>query len=51
MNLAAHFGRWSAKHRKAAIVCRLGFVLAVFVLGNAIGTKNLAADTRSPSAR
>jgi uncharacterized membrane protein YdfJ with MMPL/SSD domain len=34
-------GRWSAQHRKIAIFGWLAFVVAAFVIGNAIGTKEL----------
>ncbi len=40
-NLAARMGRWSATHRKIAIVGWLVFIAAAFVLGNAVGTKQL----------
>ena len=40
-NLAARMGRWSAGHKKTAIFGWLAFVVAAFMLGNAIGTKKL----------
>ncbi|MDQ3778618.1 MAG: MMPL family transporter, partial [Actinomycetota bacterium] len=41
MSIAARMGRWSAQHRKIAIFGWLGCVVAAFVIGNAIGTKEL----------
>ena len=41
LNIAARMGRWSAQHRKIAIFGWLAFVIAAFVIGNAIGTKEL----------
>jgi uncharacterized membrane protein YdfJ with MMPL/SSD domain len=40
-NLAARAGRWSAQHRKTAIIGWLAFVLLAFAIGNAIGTERL----------
>src|SRR5918999_1489516 len=40
-NIAARMGRWSAQHRKIAIFGWLAFVVAAFVVGNALGTKEL----------
>ena len=40
-NLAARMGRWSASHKKTAIFGWLAFVAVAFMLGNAIGTKQL----------
>ena len=40
-NIAARAGRWSAQHRKAAIIGWLAFVLVAFAVGAAIGTKQL----------
>src|ERR687898_1907123 len=40
-NLAARAGRWSARHRKTAILGWLAFVLAAVVIGGAIGTQKL----------
>ena len=39
--LAARMGRWSAKHRKAAIFGWLAFVVAAVMLGGSMGTKTL----------
>jgi uncharacterized membrane protein YdfJ with MMPL/SSD domain len=39
--LAARAGHWSARHRKTAIFGWLAFVVIAFVLGGAIGTKNI----------
>jgi RND superfamily putative drug exporter len=43
-NLAARAGRWSAEHRKAAILGWLAFVIVAVVLGGAMGTKHIAQD-------
>jgi RND superfamily putative drug exporter len=43
-NIAARAGRWSAQHRKAAILGWLAFVLVAVVLGNAVGTKHIPQD-------
>jgi uncharacterized membrane protein YdfJ with MMPL/SSD domain len=40
-NLAARMGLWSAHHRKIAIFGWLGFALAAFAIGTAIGTDKL----------
>ena len=40
-HLAARMGRWSASHWKTATFGWLAFVIGAFVIGNAIGTKNL----------
>ncbi len=51
-NIAARAGRWSALHRKTAIGGWLAFVVIAFVLGGAIGTKELAdEDTGNGSSR
>jgi uncharacterized membrane protein YdfJ with MMPL/SSD domain len=42
--VAARAGRWSARHRKAAIAGWLLFVVASLALGSAIGTVKLAND-------
>jgi RND superfamily putative drug exporter len=47
-NLAARAGRWSARHWKTAVFGWLGFVVAAFALGNAVGTKSLSADEPGP---
>ena len=41
-NFAARAGRWSARHRKAAVLGWIGFVIAAFALGQLAGTKQLA---------
>ena len=40
-HVAARMGRWSAAHWKTATFGWLAFVVAAFVIGNAIGTKSL----------
>src|SRR3954452_12215581 len=40
-NLAARAGRWSAKHRKTAIIGWLTFVVLAFMIGGPLGTKEL----------
>jgi uncharacterized membrane protein YdfJ with MMPL/SSD domain len=44
MNLAARMGRWSAGHKKTAIFGWLAFVVAAFMIGNLLGTKQLNQD-------
>jgi uncharacterized membrane protein YdfJ with MMPL/SSD domain len=46
-NFAARAGRWSARHRKAAVLGWIAFVLAAFTVGSVVGT-NSAADDRGP---
>src|ERR671936_2172879 len=46
-SLAARAGRWSAQHRKTAIIGWLVFVLAAFAIGGAIGTKQLGNSQTS----
>jgi uncharacterized membrane protein YdfJ with MMPL/SSD domain len=46
-NIAARAGRWSAQHRKKAIIGWLAFVIVAFAIGNAIGTKNLSNSQTS----
>jgi uncharacterized membrane protein YdfJ with MMPL/SSD domain len=46
-NIAARAGRWSAQHRKTAILGWLAFVLVAFAIGNAIGTKQLGNSQTS----
>src|SRR5919201_6830295 len=46
-NIAARAGRWSAQHRKAAILGWLVFVIAAFAIGGAIGTKQLGNSQTS----
>jgi RND superfamily putative drug exporter len=43
-NVAARAGRWSAQHRKAAILGWLAFVVAAVVLGGMVGTKHISQD-------
>src|SRR3954465_11313467 len=40
-NLAARAGRWSAQHRRKAILGWLAFVVVAVALGGAIGTSTL----------
>jgi uncharacterized membrane protein YdfJ with MMPL/SSD domain len=40
-NFAARMGRWSASHWKTAVFGWLAFVVAAFVIGNAVGVKYL----------
>jgi RND superfamily putative drug exporter len=40
-NIAARAGRWSAAHPKTAIFGWLAFVLVAFVIGGAVGTKEI----------
>ena len=40
-NLAARAGRWSAQHRRKAVLGWLAFVVAAVVIGGSIGTKVL----------
>jgi uncharacterized membrane protein YdfJ with MMPL/SSD domain len=42
-NLAARFGRWSAQHRKTAILGWILFVVLATVAGRAVGQKELPA--------
>jgi len=41
-NFAARAGRWSARHRKAAILGWIAFVLVAFAAGGAVGTRGIA---------
>src|SRR3712207_7261168 len=43
-NLAARAGRWSARHRRAAILGWIAFVIASIALGGALGTKQIEED-------
>ncbi|MBV9424805.1 MAG: hypothetical protein JOZ98_17975, partial [Solirubrobacterales bacterium] len=43
-NLAARAGRWSAQHRKAAILGWLAFVVVAVLLGGMVGTKHIPQD-------
>jgi uncharacterized membrane protein YdfJ with MMPL/SSD domain len=47
-NVAARMGRWSARHRKAAILGWLAFVVSAFVLGGLVGTKELSDADAQP---
>src|SRR5215204_7663219 len=40
-NIAARAGRWSAQHRKKAILGWLAFVALAVVIGGSVGTKTL----------
>src|SRR5687767_1532768 len=40
-NLAARAGRWSAQHRKKAILGWLAFVIVAVFIGGSVGTKTL----------
>ncbi|MEZ5156185.1 MAG: MMPL family transporter [Solirubrobacterales bacterium] len=40
-NLAARIGRWSAQHRKTAILGWLAFVVVAFMIGGSVGTDTL----------
>ena len=41
LNIATVAGRWSAQHRRTAILGRLGFVLVAFLVGGAVGQRYL----------
>jgi RND superfamily putative drug exporter len=43
-NIAGRAGRWSAKHRRAAILGWIAFVVVAFVAGGQIGTKTLTDE-------
>jgi uncharacterized membrane protein YdfJ with MMPL/SSD domain len=43
-NLAARAGRWSAQHRKIAILGWLAFVIAAFAIGGAVGQNTLEPE-------
>jgi uncharacterized membrane protein YdfJ with MMPL/SSD domain len=47
-NIAARAGRWSAQHRKAAILGWLAFVFAAIAIGGSLGTKNLNPNEGGP---
>ena len=47
-NLAARVGRWSARHRKVAILGWLAFVLVAFAFGGMVGTKSLSDADAQP---
>src|SRR5206468_9827084 len=40
-NVAARMGRWSAGHKKTAIFGWLAFIAVAFLIGHAVGTKQL----------
>jgi RND superfamily putative drug exporter len=48
LNIAARMGRWSANHRKLAVLGWLAFVAVAFVLGGMIGTKEIDYKTSGP---
>jgi RND superfamily putative drug exporter len=50
-NLAARAGRWSAEHRRAAILGWIAFLVAAVVLGQAVGFKELSNDGVGESGR
>ena len=43
-NLAARAGRWSAQHRKQAILGWLAFVIIATIAGGAVGQQQLARE-------
>ena len=43
-NLAARAGRWSAQHRKKAILGWFAFVIVATLIGGSLGTKTIASD-------
>jgi RND superfamily putative drug exporter len=43
-NLAARAGRWSAQHRKKAILGWLAFVILAVFIGGSVGTKTISDD-------
>ena len=43
-NLAARAGRWSAQHRKKAILGWLAFVILAVFIGGSVGTKTLSDE-------
>jgi uncharacterized membrane protein YdfJ with MMPL/SSD domain len=47
-NIAVRMGRWSARHRKVAILGWLAFVLLSFMLGGVVGTKQLTDADAQP---
>ena len=50
-NIAARAGRWSAEHRKAAILGWIAFVVAAVLLGQAVGFKQSGDDGVGESGR
>ena len=47
-NFAARAGRWSARHRKAAVFGWIAFVLIAFAVGNVVVGANTAGDEHGP---
>ena len=43
-NIAARVGRWSARHRKTAIIGWITFVVLAFMIGGKVGTETLTQD-------
>jgi uncharacterized membrane protein YdfJ with MMPL/SSD domain len=43
-NIAARAGRWSARHRRIAVLGWMAFVVAAFVLGGRVGTERITAE-------
>jgi len=43
-NIAARVGRWSAQHRKTAILGWIAFVVLAFVIGGKVGTNTLTNE-------
>ena len=43
-NLAARAGRWSAQHRRTAVLGWLAFVVVALFIGSSVGTKTIASD-------
>ncbi|MGH2969759.1 MAG: hypothetical protein ACRDK0_11950 [Solirubrobacteraceae bacterium] len=50
-NLTARLGRWSAQHRRKAIIGWLAFVVAVTAIGMTVGTKTLESPTGNGASR
>ena len=48
MNFAARAGRWSAQHRKKAILSWLAFVVVATMIGGALGTKTFVWQDNGP---
>jgi uncharacterized membrane protein YdfJ with MMPL/SSD domain len=47
-NFAARAGRWSARHRKAAVLGWIAFVLTAFALGNLVVGTSSSSDDNGP---
>ena len=43
-NIAARAGRWSARHRKTAVLGWIVFVVLAFQVGNSLGTEILTQE-------